>query len=332
MTRVVLMEDYADHARTMPCVRELEKRVDLKIFTTRAASQQEVVTRLQGASAAITIRDRVLFDAQVLEQAGDLKLLSVCGNRLRPHIDLEAATRKGILVAAPPLAELLDGPMAAHRATAEMAMTLVLALLRDVLRNHEVVRSGGWDVSPGRGVSGKTLGIVGLGKIGGPVARLAKAFGMRVLAWSPRLTEEKAIQWGAQSVPLPELLAQSDVVSLHAEASPQTAGLIGREQLAQMRRGAYLVNTARATLLDEDAFRTALQSGHLAGAGLDVYWEEPLPASHWLRSQANVVLQPHVGGFTEEGYEWLVAPAVANVIAWLDGAPRQIANPELLAR
>lgn len=329
MAKVVLMEDYADHARQLACVQDLARRADLTIITRKARSGDEVVERLRDAQVAITIRDRVMFTADVLDRLPGLKLLSVCGPRLAPHVDLEAATRNGILVAVPRPG---DVPLTIHRATAEMAWALILGLFKGLVTHHNGMREGAWQNGLGLGLAGKTLGIIGLGKIGGVTAQIGVAMGMRVLAWSPRLTAARAGESGAEAVSLDALLAASDVISVHANVTPESTGLLGAAAFAKMRPGAFLVNTARAALIDEAALRAALQDGRLAGAGLDVFWEEPLPRDHWLRTQPNVLLQPHLAGFTDEGFEWLVAPAVANALAYLDGRPQDIANPELLGR
>ncbi len=327
MTRVVLMEDYLDHARSLDCVKALGDRVDLRIYTDRAGSDLEVVRRLEGAEAAITIRDRVSFSAAVFSRASTLRLLSVCGPRLAPHVDLDAATRAGIVVSRP---VALDVPQIIHQATAELVWSLILGLTRHTVDNHLAMRAGTWQTRLGFTLAGKTLGVIGLGRVGSVVSRIGAALGMKVVAWSPTLSAERARTWGAESVGLEQLLREAHVVTLHANATDDSAGLIGRAEFAQMRRGAYFVNTARAALVNEQALREALDSDSLAAAGFDVYWEEPLPKDHWLRTHPKVLLQPHMGGFTEEGYAWLLEPAVRNVLAYLDGNPRDVANPEVL--
>jgi len=314
------MEDYLDHARNLDCVIELGKRVDLTIHTTKAASFQDLAQRLAGVEAVVTIRDRVMFTAQLLETLPDLKVISVCGPRLHPHIDVAAAQASGIAVLAPAAS---DSPAVVHRATAEMALALILGLAKNSLDNHLNIQSGQWQTHVGKGLSGKNLGIVGLGKIGGSVAAIGKAMNMNVLAWSPNLTQEKANAAGARAVSFDTLVEDSDIVTLHANATSESANLFGRPEFERMRRHALLVNTSRAALIDEMALKHALDEGKIAGAGLDVYWQEPLPADHWLRRHPKVLLQPHLGGFTEEGYEWLIQPAVANLMNYLDQLDKQ---------
>ena len=209
MTRVVLMEDYLDHARSLACVKELAARVDLHIHTDRAASESELVRRLEGAEVAITIRDRVRFPATVLAQLTSLRLLSVCGPRLAPHVDLLAATRAGILVSRP---VALDVPQIIHQATAELVWSLILGLTRHTVENQLAMRSGGWQTRLGFTLAGKTLGIIGLGRVGALGARTGAALGMKVLAWSPRLTPERAASWGAEAVSLEQVLKDAPVI------------------------------------------------------------------------------------------------------------------------
>lgn len=330
MTRAVLMEDYMDHARHLGCVREFARRVDLRIYTDKAQSEDELARRLEGAEIAITIRDRVLFPASLLSRLPSLRLISVCGPRLEPHIDLPAATRAGILVCRGPSTEV---PQDIHRVTAELAWSLILGLAKGCLENHAALRAGGWQTRLPVGLAGRTLGVIGMGKVGAPVARIGLAMGMRVLAWSPRFTPQRAAQHGVEAAPsLASLLRESDVVSLHANATPESRGMIGAAEFSAMRPGAFFINTARAALVDEEALREALARRSIAGAGLDVYWQEPLPAGHWLRRQDNVLLLPHLGAFTHEGHEWLIGPAVEAATAYLDGRPINVANPEVAAR
>ena len=327
MPRVVILEDYLDYAKQLPCVQELAQRVDLQIYTTKAASDADTVERTRGADVAITIRDRVHYTPSLLAQLGHLQLLSVCGARLS-HIDLDAATRHGVLICAPSAAEQGGHTKAA---TAEQTWNLILGLMKETVMNDRAIREGQWQTRPSCGLVGKTLGLVGLGIIGQQVAQIGNAMRMRVVAWSPHLTPERANAHGAEWVAFDQLFAESDIVSVHAPMLPENRDMIGEHELSLMRPQAYLINTARAALVNEQALRQALERGTVAGAGLDVYWEEPLPVDHWLRRQHNVLMQPHLGGFTDEGYANLLTPAVDNIIAFLDGVPRNLVNPEVLA-
>ena len=329
LPRVVLMEDYMDQARTMRCVQELALVSDLAIFTDKARSEEALLRRLAGAEVVVTIRDRVMFTRGVLSRVKGLELLAVCGPRLQPQVDLQAATEAGILVACSPANTQSREP---HHSTAELAWALILGLAKHVVHNQSMLRAGGWQTVPGMGLMGKTLGVVGsTGKVGSIVARIGLAMGMKVIAWSPRLTPERAATQGVTVVSLDELLRESDVVSLHANVTPESRSMLSAEEFAKMKSSAILINTARAALVDENALRHALDSGRLAAAGLDVFWEEPLPAGHWVRQHEKVLLQPHLGAFTPEGYEWIVAPGVETALAWLAGKPVQCANLDAAA-
>jgi phosphoglycerate dehydrogenase-like enzyme len=331
MIRVVLLEDYLDQARQMTSVQRLAEKVDLNVFTTKASSEAETVERTRNANIVVTIRDRVIFTASLLTNLGHLQLLSVCGARLS-HIDLETATKHGVLICAVSPEEDAAIIKDAKAATAEQTWGLILALVKDTNRNDRAIREGLWQTQPSRGLSGKTLGLLGLGVIGSQVAEMGRAMRMRVIAWSPHLTPERARESGVESVTFEQLFIESDIVSIHAPLLPENRNMVGEDELSLMGPRALLINIARAALVDEQAFRRALESGSIADAGLDVYWEEPLPIEHWLRRQENVVLAPHIGGFTDKGYESMIGPAIDNVVAFLDGKPKNLINPEVLER
>ncbi len=325
MTRVVMLEDYLDYAKDIPSVQALADRTDLHIHTTKAASEAETVARTREANIVVTIRDRVIYPESLLAQLGHLQLLSVCGARLS-HIDVEAATRHGVLICAPTTAEQGGHTKAA---TAEQTWNLIMGLMKDTVLNDRAMREGKWQTQPSRGLVGKTIGLLGLGVIGQQMAEIATAMRMRIIAWSPNLTPERASAHGATCVSFEQIFSESDIVSLHAPMLPENQDMVGEAELNLMPSHAFLINTARAGLVNENALRQALERNAIAGAGLDVYWEEPLPVDHWLRRQDNVLMQPHLGGFTNEGYESLITPAIDNVIAFLDGAPVNLVNPEV---
>jgi phosphoglycerate dehydrogenase-like enzyme len=330
LKRVVLMEDYLDHARTMPCVQELARRSDLTIFTDKARSEAELLQRLEGAELAITIRDRVLFGSSIFSQAKGLRLLSVCGPRLQPHVDLEAATKAGVLVWCSPANTQSREP---HHATAELTWALILGIAKNLVHNQSTLRAGGWQTVAGLGLLGKTLGVVGsTGKVGSIVVRIGLAMGMRVIAWSPHLTPARAAEQGVEAVSLDDLLRASDILSLHANVTADSRSMLGAAEFAKMKDSAILINAARAALVDEQALKHALDCGKIAAAGLDVFWEEPLPVDHWVRRHEKVLLHPHLGAFTPQGYEWIVAPGVQAALSWLAGEPLEFANPELARR
>jgi phosphoglycerate dehydrogenase-like enzyme len=212
----------------------------------------------------------------------------------------------------------------------ELTWGLILALLRHIPREHQATRDGRWQETVGIGLDGKVLGSVGLGNIGGQVAEVARAFHMRVLAWSQNLTDERAAACGAERVSKEELLAQADIVTIHLQLSPRTTGLIGAADLALMRPDAYLVNTSRGPIVDEVALVDVLQQGAIAGAGLDVFDEEPLPRGHPLLALPNVVLTPHLGYVTAETYRAFYGQTVENIRGFLADAPQRVINPDVL--
>ena len=320
--RVVLLEDYLDYARRLDCTQRLSRQADLEIHTRKAASEAETVERVRDADVVITIRDRVAFTRELLSQLRHVKLISVAGARLS-HMDLEAAREFGIAVCAPSLREQGVGVKAY---TAEQTWNLILGLAKDTVTNAAVLAKEGWQTRPSRGLYGKTLGLLGLGMVGSRVARVGVAMGMRVIAWSPHLTAERAEEHGAECVPLEKVFEEADIVSLHAPLTPESRGMVGVGELNRMKAEALFINTARAALVEEQALREALEQGVIAGAGLDVFWVEPLPPDHWLRTRDNVLIQPHLGGFTEEGYAGLLIPAVENALSFVNGTPVNIVN------
>jgi phosphoglycerate dehydrogenase-like enzyme len=233
-------------------------------------------------------------------------------------IDLAAAADRGIVVC---------GTAGLPYPTAELAWGLILALARHIPAEDRATREGRWQETVGRGLNGKTLGVLGLGTLGSRVARFGRAFEMTVLAWSQNLTAERAAEVGATLAGKDELLARADVVSIHLVLSDRTRGLIGARELQRMKRTAYLVNTSRGPIVDEAALVHALREGTIAGAGLDVFDEEPLPPDHPLRGLPNTVIAPHLGYVTEETYRVFYGQALEDVQAYLRGAPIRVLRP-----
>jgi phosphoglycerate dehydrogenase-like enzyme len=217
-------------------------------------------------------------------------------------------------------------------ATPELAWGLMIATVRNLADEHRNMRSGGWQSSAGMTLSGKTLGLLGLGRVGRRMAEYARAFGMEVIAWSQNLTDDAAVSVGARRVEKATLFESSDVVSIHLVLSERTRGLVGGAELALMKPHAYLINTSRGPIVDEAALIAALETGRIAGAGLDVYDTEPPPNDHRLRRLPNVTLSPHLGYVTREMLGAFYSDTVESVVAWLDGAPIRIANPEVVQR
>ena len=260
------------------------------------------------------MRERTPLPRSRLARFPRLELVVTTG-MANAAIDVQAATGLGVTVC---------GTRGSPAAPAELTWALILALLRHVPAEDAALRAGGWQHTVGTEVEGRTLGVIGLGRIGSRVAAVGRAFGMDVLAWSPHLDPAAAAAQGVAAVGKDELLERSDVVTLHLRLSPATRGVIGARELGLLQPTAYLVNTSRGPLVDEDALIAALRAGRLAGAALDVFDVEPLPPSHPLRTMDGLVLTPHVGYVTRGNYERWYADVVEDIAAWLDGAPLRV--------
>jgi phosphoglycerate dehydrogenase-like enzyme len=274
----------------------------------------ELVEALAGAEIVVAMRERTAFDAAILDRLPDLKLLVTTG-LANAAIDVATARRNGVVVSG---TEGKGGP------TAELSWGLILALLRQIPAEDASMRAGGWQTTIGGDLEGATLGLIGLGRLGRRMVPVARAFGMEVLAWSQNLDPDAAHEAGADPVAKEELFERSDIVSVHYKLSERSRGLVGAAEFAAMKPSAYFVNTSRGPLVDTDALLAALTSGSIAGAGIDVYDTEPLPAGHPLRSAPRTVLTPHLGYVTEDTYEIFFEQAVEDVLAYLDGTPVRV--------
>lgn len=304
--RVAVLDDIHDAYAATPAIARLRRRAHVHIFTAPFGSPEA----LAGFDALIANRERTHFTRALIERLPDLRIIAQTGNHIY-HVDLEAARAHGIVVG--------RTTTGGCTSAAELAIGLMIAVMRQIPQADHAMRQGQWPTPMTYALRGKTLGLVGFGLVGRHVARIANAFDMRVLAWSPRLTAEVAAAGGAQACALDELMAAADVVSLHATLSANSRGLIDRRRIGLMKQGAYLINTARGPLVDEAALCEALAAGRLAGAGLDVFDAEPLPSGHPLSALPNVVLTSHLGWATDEMYARF-ADAAADVLeAWLDG-------------
>jgi phosphoglycerate dehydrogenase-like enzyme len=275
---------------------------------------------LAGSQAIIPIRERTKFAAALLGKLPDLELISQTGNHAY-HIDLNAATQRGIVVSLAP----------GVNSTAELTFGLMLDVMRQISRSDLAMRRGEWPLVLGYVLKGKTLGILGLGKIGTEVAAVARAFGMKVIAWGPTLTPERAAKSEATFMPLGQVLRTADVVSVHLALSDQSRNLLDEAHLRLMKRSAYLINTARGAIVDEAALVKILEEKAIAGAALDVFVEEPLPKNHPLARLENVVITPHLGWPTDSGFESFAENAVTNITDYMDGKLTRALNPEALA-
>jgi D-3-phosphoglycerate dehydrogenase len=310
---VVIPDDYPPVMASSRAYRELKERAAASLFDTLPGSEDELGSRIAGAEIVINIRASSSFSARVFGRARRLRLLSIWGTGT-DNVDLAAAGRFGVTVT--------NTPGVAARAVAEHAMALLFAAARRIPLVDQATRRGEWPRGEVLLLACKTLGVVGLGAIGREFARLGAAIGMQVIAWSPHPKPEL----GYESVPLPELLAGSDVVSLHLRLSPQTRGLIGPKEFALMKRSAVLINTARGAITDEAALIEALSTRRIAAAGLDVFETEPLPVGHPLTRLDNVVLTPHSAGIAPEVVEAGLALAVENIWSFLAGRPSNVVN------
>jgi phosphoglycerate dehydrogenase-like enzyme len=287
---------------------------DIDVVTEHIADVDELIARLKDSSIVVAMRERTPFPAATLHRLPNLELLVTTGAR-NASIDLTAARERGITVC---------GTGAAGNAMPELVIGMMIALARNFVAEDRAVRAGGWQHTIGPGLSGRTLGLVGLGRLGTAIAALAHAFGMDVVAWSPHLTDERAAAAGVRRVGKRELFATSDYVSVHLVLSDTTRGLIGAEELQAMKPTAYFLNTSRGPIVDEAALLDVLQRGTIAGAGLDVYDTEPLPADHPLRTAENTLLLPHIGYVTTEAYAAFYTGAVEDIVAFRAGSPIRV--------
>ncbi len=313
--KCVVLDDYQDVARQYADWSVLHG-VDVVSVRRHLADPLELVRTLKGATVVVVMRERTPLTETVLSRLPDLRLVVTTGSR-NASIDLAACAAAGITVC---------GTSSRSAPPAELTWALVLGLLRGVPLEAGAMRDGGpWQSTVGRDLAGATFGIIGLGQIGSRVARVAKAFDMDVVAWSPHLTPERADRAGVRmAASKRDLLFDSDVVSLHLQLSWSTRQIIDAGDLAAMRRDAYFINTARAALVDNDALLAALQQGRLAGAGLDVFDEEPLPLDHPLRTLPNVLALPHLGYVTAANYRTYFTEAVQDIEAWIAGEPLRV--------
>jgi D-3-phosphoglycerate dehydrogenase / 2-oxoglutarate reductase len=305
---VVILDDWQHALDTQPDVARLRERADLRVYDDQADTPDELARRLDGAVALVAIRERTTFDEAAFARAPSLRLFVQTGGGLA-HVDRAAAERHGVRITT------TGGP---DYPVVELTIGLMIDLLRRISWSDRQLHAGGWPMFVGQDCHGKTLGILGFGRIGSGVGRVAQALGMRVVAWGPTLTAERATAGGATFLPLDDVLRESDVVSIHLRLSPESRGLIRRERLALLRPSAYLINTARGPIVDEAALVEMLRDGRLAGAGLDVFGEEPLPPDHPLRQLDNVVLTPHVGWPAAGNYAHWGRRAVEDILAFLD--------------
>ena len=309
-----MLDDYQAVAAAFGPWDRLAGRADVEVFADHVGDRDALVARLQPFDVVVAMRERTPFGREVVSALPNLRLLVTTGPR-NAAIDLVACAERGVTVC---------GTGALGHGTAELTWALILAATRHLPEELASVRSGGWMTAVGGDLAGARLGVIGLGRLGGQVARVGLALGMDVVAWSANLTAERCAEVGATLVSKDELLGSSDVVTLHVVLSDRTRGLIGAADLARMKPTAWLVNTSRGPVCDEAALVDACRSGRIAGACVDVYDREPLAAGHPLRSLPNVLATPHIGYVTARGYERFFKDVVDDIVAWLDGSPVRV--------
>ena len=323
MTKVAVLDDWQGVAKTSADWSKLMARADVVFFDHAFADEDEAAAKLADFDIVLSMRERTPLPASLINRLPKLRMLGMTGPRNR-SLDSDACTRRGIVVCN----TVGGGPSQA--ATAELALGLLIAAARGIPSGDANIRNGKFQegVPVGFTLSGKTIGLLGLGRLGSYMARYCNALEMKVLAWSQNLTAEKAQAAGATLVPKDELLANSDAVSIHLVLSDRTRGLIGAAELARMKPGAILVNTSRGPIVDEPALLDALRARRVVAA-LDTFDREPLPLDHKLRSLPNTVMTPHLGYGVRESWEQFYPQSLENALAFLDGKPVRVVNPEV---
>ena len=328
MLKIAILDDYAHVALTSADWRRLDGKAEITVFD-RHLSEDEAARELAPFDVLCTVRERMALPRSLFARLPNLKLVTIVGARLT-NLDLEAATERGVIVAhsGPPNPAFAR----AAAATPELAWGLMIATVRNLAAQDRRMREGLWQDQVGVVLAGKTLGLLGLGRIGKRMAKYAKAFDLEVIAWSQNLTAEAAAAEGVRRVEKDELFAQADIVSIHLVLSDRSRGLVTARELGLMKPTGYLINTSRGPIVAEADLVAALRSGAIAGAGLDVFDQEPPLADHPLRSMNNVTLTPHLGYATRETLNAFYSDSLEAIVAFADGAPIRISNPEALGR
>jgi phosphoglycerate dehydrogenase-like enzyme len=316
MMQVAVLDDYQRSALAVADWKSLEPDVQVEAFPDHIADPDILARRLHTFECVVLMRERTPFPKALIERLPNLRLIVTAGMK-NAALDAAAATSRGIQVCG---TETLGTP------TAELAWGLIIALARKIPQEFAALKLGRWQSTLGIGLHGKTLGIVGLGRLGGQMAKIGRAFGMTAIAWSQNLTEARAQEAGAALVTKDELFARADVATIHLVLSDRTRGLVGAAEIGRMKPTAYLVNTSRGPIVQEAALIAALKARRIAGAALDVFDREPLPAGHPLLALDNLLVTPHLGYVTAENYRLIYGQAVENIRAFLAGKPMRAIN------
>jgi phosphoglycerate dehydrogenase-like enzyme len=326
MTKVAVLDDWQGVAKTSADWSPLQARAEVVFFAEAFENEDEAARRLADFDIVLSMRERTPLPASLINRLPKLRMLGMTGAR-NASLDTAACTARGVVVCN------TTGGGNNEAATAELALGLLICAARAIPAGDANIRRGRFqeDVPVGHALAGKTMGIIGLGRLGSHMARYCKALNMSLLAWSQNLTPERAQAAGAAMVSKVELLSRSDAVSIHLVLSDRTRGLIGAADLARMKPGAILVNTSRGPIVDEKALIAAVQTRRIVAA-LDVFDREPLPANHPLRNAPNVVTTPHLGYGVKETWDSFYPQSLENALAFLDGKPVRVVNPEALVK
>ena len=311
--KIAVLDDWQENARQFADFTPFEAEHEL-VFFSDTISGQPLIDRLVPFDILLVMRERTGFPAEVIDQLPNLKAIFTSGMR-NAALDLDCLAKKGIMVC---------GTESPGHATSELAMSLIGALARQIVPSAVSMQEGGWQIATGRDLRGATLGILGLGRLGSAVAELGKAYGMNVIAWSQNLTEERAAEQGVTYADKQAFFERSDFISIHLKLSARVTGLVGAQELAWMKPDAYIVNTSRAPIIDENALIDALNTGKIAGAASDVFNHEPLPSKDRLRGVKNLILLPHIGYVTNETMQIFYGQTLEALAAWLDGKPIRV--------
>ena len=317
---IAILDDYQTIAGSMADWSQLPPGSNLQFFHDHLADNDQLVERLADFHVVMGMRERTPFPRAVLERLPNLRLLITSGRR-NASFDLAAATELGVVVC---------GTDGSGEGPSELTWGLIISLIRQIPLEDQQTRQGAWGVHVGQGLKDKTIGLLGLGHIGSRVARVANAFDMNVIAWSQNLTAQRAAECQATLVDKETLFRDSDILSVHVVLSARTRGLVGAADLALMKPTAFLINISRGPIVDEPALINALQTGAIAGAGLDTFDVEPLPLDHPLRSMPNTVITPHVGYVTTDAYRSHYTGVVEDIRAFAGGEPVRMLNPEVM--
>jgi len=317
MHRAAILDDYQNCALELADWTRLDGDVEITVFNDHIHDEDGVAARLKDFDIIVMNRERTPMPKSQLEKLPNLKLLVTSGMH-NLSIDFAGAQDLGIIVC---------GTQMVSHPTPELAWALIMSIARQIPEADRSVRNGGWQNTVGIDLKGATLGVIGLGRLGVPISAMGNFFGMKVIAWSPNLTPERTAEHDVECVAKDDLLARSDFITIHMPMSERSRNIFDADDFAKMKSSAYLINTSRGPLVNEAALIDALETNKIAGAALDVYDIEPLPADHSLRRLENTVLTPHLGFVSKENYQLSFGQAVEDIEAWVKGAPIRLMEP-----